>query len=53
MIPTWMIEEIERERRERDREWRDPPQLRIEHPVGEDRGPQPTPAPAEPVVIEL
>jgi hypothetical protein len=53
MIPTWIIEEMERERRERDREWRDRPQLHIEQPVGEDHGPQPAPAPAAPVVIEV
>ena len=51
MISTWMIKDLERQRRERER--RDPPQLRIELPVPA-RDERPTrPAPSSPVVIEF
>ncbi len=50
MIPTWMIEEIERERRRR--EWHERPQLRIELPVQRDDE-RPPPKPSTPIVIEL
>jgi hypothetical protein len=46
MIPTWMIEEIEQRRRERER--RELPQLRIElpRPLSVDEGARRRPAPA-------
>ena len=54
MIPTdWMIEELERMRKERERQERRRPQLHIEigPPAREEREP-PRPR-AEPIVIEL
>ena len=51
MISTWMIKDLERQRRERER--RDPPQLRIELPVPPRDGRPARPAPSSRVVIEL
>lgn len=51
MIPTWMIEEIERRRRERER--RDRPQLPIERPMCPEYEPPPRPAGREPIVMEF
>jgi len=52
MVPTWMIEDIERRRRER--EDRERPQLRIELPVRTENEPPPRrPAPSGRIVIEL
>ena len=51
MISTWMIKDLERQRRERER--RDPPQLRIELPVPPRDGRPARPAPSSPVVIEF
>jgi hypothetical protein len=52
MIPPWIIEEVKRARRERDR--RDRPQLPLELPAGtvHDSPPPRREAPA-PLVIEL
>ncbi|HEU4385526.1 MAG TPA: hypothetical protein VFR85_18720 [Anaeromyxobacteraceae bacterium] len=53
MVPTWMIKELERLRRERElvrREW---PQLRVELPGQVEDQPRPAPAPTAPIVIEL
>jgi hypothetical protein len=52
MIPTWMIEEIERGRRERER--CELPQVRIELPWPQrvDEGARRRPAPSTRVVIE-
>lgn len=52
MIPTWMIEEIERRRRERERY--ELPQLRIElpRPLAVEEGARRQPAPSGRVVIE-
>jgi hypothetical protein len=52
MIPPWMIEELERLRRERDDERRDRPQLWIELPVRREPE-RPRPAPPTVIVIEL
>ena len=52
MIPTWMIKELERLRRERDE--RERPQLQIEPPGPPTREPAPSrPAPCGRIVIEL
>jgi len=52
MIPTWMIKELERLRRERDE--RERPQLWIEPPEPPPREPPPPrPAPCGPIVIEF
>ena len=51
MISTWMIEELERRRWERER--RERPQLRIELPVRTGNEPTPPPGPRTPIVIEL
>lgn len=54
MLPTWMIEELEKQRREREREER--PRLHIESPAyrpaqpPEEQGPQPG---STVVVIEI
>jgi hypothetical protein len=53
MLPTWMIEELEKQRREREMEQR--PGLHVDVPVFE---PQPRPEEAEPlggtvIVIEI
>ncbi len=52
MVPTWMIKDLERQRRERDREER--PQLHIEPPAPalDERRPPPE-RPSTIVVIEL
>ncbi|HET9595591.1 MAG TPA: hypothetical protein VFP65_08420 [Anaeromyxobacteraceae bacterium] len=57
MIPTWMIEQIERQRREREREleqsqW-ERPQLHIELPVRPDDDGPAAPAGSAVIVIEL
>lgn len=51
--PTWMIEELERRRREQQN--RDRPALRIEVelPVLPERRPEPSRRSGEPIVIEL
>jgi hypothetical protein len=51
MIPTWMIEEIERQRRERER--RDRPELLIELPVRPFHERPTRSGPASPVVIDF
>jgi hypothetical protein len=51
MIPTWMIEQMERQRRERER--RDRPQLRIELPIRPAHERPARPAPWSPVVIDF
>jgi len=53
MIPTWMIKEIERPRREREK--RERPRTQIELPKHTyDREPQPRPlVPSGPIVVEL
>jgi len=52
MIPTWMIKELERLRRERVE--RERPQLQIEPPEPPAREPPPSrPAPCGPIVIEF
>jgi hypothetical protein len=55
MIPTWMIDDIERQRREweLERERRERPQLRIELPVGLENDLPSTPASSSIIVIEL
>ncbi len=54
MIPTWMIEELEREQRERERERRERPRIRRELPsgLGEASG-QRRPEPSSVIVIDL
>jgi hypothetical protein len=51
MIPTWMIEDLER--RQREREGRRRPQLSIELPVRKDDEPSPALVPSVPIVIEF
>lgn len=52
LIPSWLIEDVERRRRER--EARERPQLRIELPLHPDDVPAPRgPERSEPIVIEL
>ena len=51
MIPSWIIEDMERQRRERER--RNHPQLRIELPLPPCRERPERPAPSSPIVIEL
>ena len=52
MVPPWMIEALERQRRERER--RDGPELRIELPVrGYDEPSRRRPTPSEPIVIDV
>jgi len=51
MIPTWMIEELERRRQERERHER--PQLHIEQLVPPRTDGESTPAPAGSVVIVI
>jgi hypothetical protein len=51
MIPTWMIKDLERQRRERARQ--DPPQLRIELPVPPEAERSRPPAYPSPIVIQL
>ena len=51
MIPTWMIEDIEPRRREREARERAP--LRIELPVRPESEPPPAPPPRMPIVIEF
>jgi hypothetical protein len=53
MVPTWMIEELERMRRERIVE-ESRPRLELEIPTERDRSREPAPpAPREPIVIEF
>ena len=52
MIPTWMIEELERLRREREHRERPQLPLELELPVVADQEP-PRPTPREPIVIEF
>ncbi len=53
MIPTWMIEDLERLRRERERQARrEQPELHIEVPEPA-RAPRPPRAADEAIVIEL
>ena len=52
MVPPWMIEDLERQRRERER--RDWPELRIELPVrGHDEPSRRRPTPSAPIVIDV
>lgn len=51
MIPSWMIKDMERQRRER--EGRNHPQLRIELPIGPCDEQPARPAPSSPVVIDF
>jgi hypothetical protein len=51
MIPSWIIEDVERQRHERER--RDRPQLRIELPVRPFDERPARPAPSLPIVIDL
>jgi hypothetical protein len=51
MIPSWIIEDMERQRHERER--RDRPQLRIELPVRPCNERPARPAPPSPVVIDF
>jgi hypothetical protein len=51
MVPAWMIEELERARREREDEERR--QLRIELPVPTESATPPAGERREPIVIEL
>jgi hypothetical protein len=55
MIPSWMIDELERRRREREEQGRQ--QLWIELPMNDDRERSPRTPPSrqrgEPIVIEL
>ncbi len=52
MIPTWMIEELEREQRERER--RERPRVRRELPSGLDEASgQRRPEPSRVIVIDL
>jgi hypothetical protein len=50
MIPTWMIDELERQRREREQKR---PQPRIELPVHQADERPPHPAPPWRIVVEL
>ena len=51
MIPTWMIEDIERRSRERER--RERPRVPIEPPARREYEPPPPPPPREPIRIDL
>jgi ribosomal protein L15E len=49
MIPTWIIEELDREREERERQ--DRPELHIEAPARADRAAEGPTAPAGTVIV--
>jgi hypothetical protein len=51
MIPTWMIEELERRRVERERQER--PTLHIEAPVRPERDSAPASQPRTVIVIDI
>jgi hypothetical protein len=51
MIPTWIIEELERQRAGRERQER--PALHIEAPVHAEREPRPSSQPRTVIVIDI